>query len=185
MASSRQASIRYAKSIFELAQERGELESVKQDMAMVDEVFSASKELRLILSNPIVRHAKKLAILRALFKKDLSELTLRFFEIITNKHRESLTDGIAKEFLTLYNTMKGIAKASVVTAAPLNEQNKTQIIDMVKKQLNANEVILEEKIEEDILGGYRVTFQNLMIDESISGRLQQLKKNINQNSTAA
>ena len=51
---------RYAKSLMELAQERGQLEQVKEDMDSVCENSFGNRDLFLALRNPIIKHDKKL-----------------------------------------------------------------------------------------------------------------------------
>ena len=59
---------RYAKSLIELAEEKKVVEDVYQDMLLFNSIASANRGLMLALKSPVVRHEKKLAILKAIFK---------------------------------------------------------------------------------------------------------------------
>ena len=84
------AAVRYAKSIIQLSIEQGELDSVKADMDLIRSTCAGSKELVLLLESPVVRPDKKLSVLNAVFGSQLSNITSKFIQILTDKGRESL-----------------------------------------------------------------------------------------------
>ena len=61
--SSHRASVRYAKSVLELAQEQNSLEKVKEDMLLITKTINENRELDVVLKNPIVPADKKKGIL--------------------------------------------------------------------------------------------------------------------------
>lgn len=69
-----QVAARYAKSLLDLAQEQGTLATIKQDMDLLAGTVASSRDLRLLLRNPIVKHDKKLSILNALCQSMFGEL---------------------------------------------------------------------------------------------------------------
>ena len=83
-----QVAARYAKSLLDLAQEQGTLAALKEDMDLLANTMAGSRDLRLLLRNPIVKHDKKLSILTALFQGKVSEMLMRFFQILTSKNRD-------------------------------------------------------------------------------------------------
>ncbi len=107
----------------------------------------------LALKSPVVRHEKKLAILKALFQENVHPVSYTIFNIITQKHRESILDSIADEFVTLYNSYKGIQKAVVTTSAPLDDSLRATFNKIVA-DATGKKVELEEKVNENLIGGY-------------------------------
>src|SRR5688572_6865248 len=97
------ATSRYVKSLLNLAVEKGVLDQVHDDMIAFDKVLSENRALLTTLRSPIIKHYKKKNILNALFQGRFNELTLSFFNIITEKNREILLPLIAKEFHHAYN----------------------------------------------------------------------------------
>ena len=59
---------RYAKPLLQLADERGKLDAVKQDLEMFVSLCEESRDLSNMLKSPIIPHLKKLSILEAVFK---------------------------------------------------------------------------------------------------------------------
>ncbi len=173
---------RYAKSLIELAQERGILEEIYQDMLFFSKTVASSRELGLLLRNPIVKHDKKLAILQALFKGKVNDLTLSFFTIITQKNREAVLSSVATEFLAQYNLLKKVQKAQITTAVPLTPALREEFKQMVLKRTGMNTVILEEIVDPGIIGGFILRIGDIQIDDSIRTNLLRLKNQLKDNS---
>ena len=106
------AAARYAKSFLQLSFEKDVLEESVKDMQVVNEVCLASKDLILLLQSPIVKTHKKLSILEAIFKSNISEFTYSFIKLITEKKREGVIADIAAAFSDLYLEHKNILKAA-------------------------------------------------------------------------
>ena len=89
---------RYAKSLIELAAEKGVLEQVHEDMKLFTSVISQNREFQMLLRNPIVKSDKKLTVLNSVFTGKVQEMTLAFFNIVTRKNIESALEFVATEF---------------------------------------------------------------------------------------
>ena len=172
---------RYAKSLIDLAQERGELEQVKQDMDLFSKTLSENRDLRLLLRNPIVKHDKKLAILRAIFGGKVTDLTEKFFTLVTQHNRETALVFIGDEFLKQYNLQRGIQVAQVTTATVLDPALREQLRQLVREQANMPEVTLQEKVDPSLIGGFVLRIGDRLIDDSVSYRLRKLRTEFSKN----
>lgn len=180
MIDSRAAS-RYVKSLLSLAIEQNAVEQVHNDMLMFSKVIDTNREFRLMLLNPIVRHDQKRAILGNMFKGKVHPLTMAIFDILTVKNREPILAGIAKEFHNAYNVYKGIEKATITTAVPLDAKLRSEFTAMVKNYSDKKEVELIEKIDKDMIGGFVLKVGDRQVDASISNKLKALKVQFSQN----
>ncbi len=176
------AASRYVKSLLSLAVERNVLDEVHLDMLSFDKVVSENRALVTTLRSPIIKHYKKKNILEALFGGRFNELTIAFFRIITEKNREGLLPLIAKEFHNAYNAYKGIGKAKVTTAVPLDEELRSQILEVAKKIVGKPQVELEETVDPSIIGGFILNAGSSQIDSSIKHKLKVLQLTFNNNS---
>ena len=149
MAQSR-VTIRYAKALFQLAAEQDILEQSYQDMMLLNAVCAQSKEFSLLLKSPIVKTDKKLKILEEIFVSKINKVTMSFINIITTKRRESLLALVASSFITLYKKHNKIGTATVISATPLDEALRAEMISFIKKNGDKN-VELTEKIDESII----------------------------------
>lgn len=167
---------RYAKSLIDLAVENNALESAYNDMVLFEKVVDETPELEAILKNPIVPLDKKTGILNGIFTDKVSKLTISFFNVVVSKGRSAILFATAKQFIQQYNLIKGIVTADVTTAAALSPEAKEQIITIVKKELGANQVIVNEKINEKLIGGFILKVGDKQFDASIASDLSKLKK---------
>ena len=165
---------RYAKSLIDLAQERNVLEVVFKDMKLFKDTTDKNRGLMLALKSPVVRHEKKLNILKALFEDRVDPVSYSIFTIITKKNRESILDAIADEFIKQYNDSQGILKATVITTTPLTEELRIQFNNIVAAA-TGKKIELEEKINPDLIGGYILRVNDRQIDASLRSRLNELK----------
>jgi F-type H+-transporting ATPase subunit delta len=170
---------RYAKSIIDLSQEQKALEDVKNDMEFFLKTLKANAQLVAVLSNPIISHQKKLAILTALFENKMNKVTLAFFKLMINKGRGNVLYTTAHEFVNQYDVLKHITQATVVSATSLSEANKAKILAEVKTAVGG-EVVLEAKVDPELIGGFVLTVGDRQVDTSIASNLKKLKKNFAQ-----
>jgi F-type H+-transporting ATPase subunit delta len=171
---------RYAKSLLELAMEKGDLEQVKDDMNLIADTCKNSKDFRAFINNPIIKSDKKVAILEEIFGKKINAVSAQFIKLITKKKRESYLESIAKQFLKQYNQHKQILTAVVTTAAGLDETLKQKVLQMVIDSTKW-EVELVEKIEPSIIGGFILEYSDKRIDTSISQKLNRLRREFKEN----
>lgn len=165
---------RYAKSLLDFAIEKNVVDAVYTDMQGFKETCDGSKELVLALKSPIIKHYTKLAILEKLFKAIFNPVTYSIFVIITQKNRERILPAIAKQFIDLYTDYKGIQKAEITSASPLNDEQKKTVTKVVK-DYTGKEVQLTEHIDESLIGGFVLRVGDQQIDDSIRRKLNDLK----------
>jgi F-type H+-transporting ATPase subunit delta len=174
MVDSRAAS-RYVKSLLSLAVEKNALEAVHGDMLMFSKVVDENRQFELLLKNPIIKHEKKRDILEKVFAGRVHPLTMSIFDILTRKNREPLLPAIAKEFHSAYNIYKGIGKATITSAIPLDAELRTEFENIVKKLSAKDKVELIEKVDKDIIGGFVLNVGDRQVDASIKNKLKALK----------
>ncbi|MGM9479231.1 ATP synthase F1 subunit delta [Pedobacter sp. GSP4] len=167
---------RYAKSLIDLAVENNGLAESYNDMVLFEKVVDETPELEAILKNPIVPLDKKTGILNGIFADKVGKLTLAFFKIVVNKGRSAILFATAKQFVQQYNQIKGIVTADVTTATALSAAAKEQIVAIVKRELGANEVIVNEKVNDKLIGGFILKVGDKQFDASIASGLSKLKK---------
>ncbi|MFD1768385.1 F0F1 ATP synthase subunit delta [Sphingobacterium suaedae] len=166
---------RYAKSLLELAREQGNVDVVKTDIDQLIAVLKSNSDLLRVLKNPIISVDKKQNILTSLFEGKINPLILSFFGILVRKGRANILLEIAQEFVREYNEVKGIVKASVVSATALSEQNLQALASKIAQEINA-QVVLTNTVDTSLIGGFVVRVGDRQIDASIAGKLNKLEK---------
>lgn len=174
------AARRYAKSLIGLSQEKNILEKVYSDMVLINGTIAANHDLHLLLNSPVVNTDKKQLILSELFGKKVSELTNVFLQLISSKKRESLVLQITSSFINQYKELKNIVVAEVTSAVTLDKKQLDSIINLLSNDKN-NSYEVVEKIDPEIIGGFKLRVGDQQIDASISKELRELKKAFNDN----
>lgn len=173
---------RYAQALFGLALDNKSVEQVASDMSLVQSVLTQNRDLRKVLHNPVLDASVKLRLVRAIFgqKKLISELSLRFIQLIVRKKRESNLLGICQAFEDLYFEFKNLVRAEVITATLLDEANKKELTDKINS-ITHKEVRLKETVDENLVGGFVLRVDDYQLDASISRKLRNLKKTFAEN----
>ena len=166
---------RYAKALLDLAVEKGELEKVYEDMKLLREICKKSKDFVSILHSPIIPQDKKEKVLGALFKGRVSPLTGTFTRLLVAKGREISFPEIITAFINQYKQHKGIHTLSLTTAVPVGDDIKNEIINKVKARIKVDEIEFIEKINPDVIGGFRLELIDYLLDATIQRVLQKAK----------
>lgn len=168
---------RYAKSLLDLAVEKGQLDAVYADMLQVSEVAANSKDFINFLNSPVIKTDKKIAVLKSIFEGKVNTLTLGFFNVVASKRRESVIPEMASSFVEQYRAHKNILTAVVTSAAGLDAATRQKALDLVKAQMNG-EIELVEKTDPNLIGGFVLRIGDKQIDRSVSRQLTNLKKEL-------
>lgn len=172
---------RYAKSLIDLATEQGALETVYADMKFLQSLCAASNEFVNILRSPVIKGDKKQQIIAAVTTNKIGKLTTAFNTLLINKGRESDLPEIVNAFIDQYNAIKGIHKVTLTTAVELSETMKKSITDKVSAAANLSQVELHTKVNDALIGGFILEFNNNLVDASILRDLNDIKKTFSQN----
>ena len=167
---------RYAKFLLQLAVDQQALANVSADMQLIEQAHSAHPSLRHILHSSTIQRPKKNAILQALFQGKVHTITLQFLALIIQKRREQLLSAIAQAFLVQYDQRQGIQKACVTTPVPLSNTLAQQIQQLVQKVIPCQRVVLEQRLDETLIGGFVLQTADHRLDQSLRKQLQTLKK---------
>ncbi|NIG51959.1 ATP synthase F1 subunit delta [Chitinophaga sp. Cy-1792] len=170
---------RYAKSLIDLVQEKGQLEEVHNDMLFLQQVIKSNRELVLLLKSPIVKADAKQKILDAILTGRVSGTTQQFIKLLVTKGRESNLAEIATEFGHQYNVIKNIATVKVTTAVPLEQAT----LDLIKQKVatGSQTINLEAKVNPELIGGFVLEAADQLYDASVLNELKTLKQQFTKN----
>ena len=169
-------SVRYAKALFQAAEEANVLDKVMQDVEMIMKVY-AFPDFREVLDSPVVKTSDKKKVTQQLFSGKISSLSMSFFDLILSNKRESHLANIARNFKTLYKQNQGIISAEVVTAEVIEKYHIEQFRNLLKK-IYKSEIELQEKIKPGILGGFILRVEDNQFDASVASGLNRIKKQL-------
>jgi F-type H+-transporting ATPase subunit delta len=172
---------RYAKSLIDLAIEKGELEKVYADMQWLNAVCKSNKDFVNLLRSPIIKGETKKKILEAVTTGNISEMTAAFNRLLITKNRESNLPEISNAFINAYKEKKNIHTIKLTTASPVNDLIKNAIIDQIKKTTGYKNIEVEEKVDAAIIGGFVLQVGDQLVDASIAYDLRTIAKQFENN----
>ncbi len=168
--------IRYAKSLLDLAQEKGLLEEAFNDMKLLDKICKASPEFANVLKSPIIKEDKKNKIIESVTEGRISLLTSSFIKLLGSKGRESNLVEIIAAFIQQYNVVKGIHKVKLTTAVEVSEELKNDFISKIKASEGIKNIELETSVNENLVGGFVLEMEGKKADASIRRDLMDVHK---------
>lgn len=169
------AAIRYAKAILSFALEQQKEVEVNNDMLLVANTISESKELQLLLNSPVLKTELKKSALKEIFASKTSALTVGLINLLIENKRLPILGEVAKKYSVIYDSLKGIEVAKVTTAIPLTEELNQQILNKVI-EITGKKATIESIINPDIIGGFILRIGDIQYDASVANKLQVLKR---------
>lgn len=172
---------RYAKSLLDLAKERGELDIVLKDIQDFFEV-TKNRDFYLMAKSPIINSDKKAKIFDKLFKGKYSEMTLSFFHIIIRKGREMYLPEIARQFLAQYKILNHISTVRLTSAVEIKKDQLEQIkARLLESDITDENIELITNVNSDLIGGFVIEIGDKLYDASVTHILNQLRKEFSDN----
>jgi len=170
-------SVRYARSLFLLAKEKGILDEIRIDLELLGESIQTIEDFQYLINSPVLKQSDKGRIFHQIFNGRLNIYTLNFFDLLLKNKREIFLKDISRNFLDLCRKEKGIKNALFVSAHALTSSQREEVQILIQKSFNSA-VELTEKVDEKLIGGYILRVDDQQIDSSISTRLAIIKQEL-------
>lgn len=172
------AAVRYARSFMQLARENSSLEELKDDVKEILKAITENNDLDVFLKSPLIKIDKKKAILKQIFEGKINDLSLKFIMQIADQKREGQLEIICREFIRQYNVAHNIAKVRLTTATPLSDLQRKEVINFINEHYNFSSVELDEKVDDELIGGLILRIEDKQIDGSIKRKLQDIRQEL-------
>ena len=167
------AAIRYAKAIYEIADEENFIKEIFNDMIRINKLNRDSSDFKNLLSNSIIDNLdKKKAILSLLDKNN--SITEKLLDLLIHNKRVAIISDIASCFIQLYNKNNNIKEAIVVTASPIDKDLEKKVLSQIKIPA-AKSINLINLVDSSIIGGFIIRYDGKEYNASIKQNLKNLK----------
>jgi len=170
-------STRYANAFMEFAEGKNLIEQASDDMIMLEDILSESKDLNVVLKSPVINKDKKESIIKEIFAKKVEALTLDFLLFVNTKNRGDLLLDIAKRYNEIRNIKMNRVEAEVVSSVDFSDEQKNKMQQQLV-ELSSKEVIPSFKRDETLIGGFTVKIKDTVIDASVKQQLRKLRKSL-------
>ena len=167
------AARRYAAALMAAAEQVKTAEAIGQDLQMVAATLRDSRELRLLVTSPVIRGPKKAGVFKALFASRVNPHTMTFINLLIAKQREGILVETIEEYMKLRDIQMGIVNVSVVSAVDLTGKQENALRGQMER-LTGKKVRLHLSLDPGIKGGFIVRVGDTVLDASIKRQLEIL-----------
>jgi len=169
----------YGQALFDAAKDRGKINEIGEEYKAVSEVFKDNPGLRKLFSVPTITVEDKNAIAGKIFGGRISPELLRFIYILIDRRRIGAWDRIGREYEKLVWESEGFAKGVLYSVVPAGKK-RIKAFEEKTAVATGKRVMLENRIDETIVGGVKIYVDGKLIDASVKGRLEKIKQRIRQ-----
>jgi len=166
---------RYAQAAFKLALEKGELDSWQASLRKIAEI-TADERLVALLESPKLSFEMKKAIL-AEFLGRMNPLALNLAYLLVHKGKLDIAGDISRQYDRLVDTHYGIEHVQVITALPLDDEDRKRISSRFE-EIVGRRVVIDAQVDPSIVGGIKAKIGDTLIDGSVKGKLGALRKSL-------
>ena len=169
---------RYARAIFELGNESGQLVQLSDQIKKFADVYAGSRELRDVFENPVINEHQKEGLLKDLSARlSLSDTARNAVRLMARRRRLHALPEVARFLQKMSDEKAGILRATVTSAKPLSETYYRQLVSELEKATNCR-IVLHKEQDPTLLAGVITRIGDNTIDGSVRGQLRALHRQL-------
>ncbi len=173
---STETSDRYARAMLELAQENNEVNNIEKNILQLLEIYNSSLEFENFIKNPTQSIENQLIVVNKISEiMNFPKVLKNFLSVLVIKRRIFFLKKIILSFNDLVAIKKGKLKAQLISSKNLTPENLKKISDELSKVIGSN-INFDLKIDESLIGGFKMQIGSLMIDTSLKNKLKKYEQ---------
>ncbi len=169
------AAKRYARAVFEVATETGQLDEWGSRLAKVRDLLS-NPEVSAVLTNPTIPLNLRMELISAA-PHELDPEATNLAKLLIESNRVEEVGAVADAFDELADEAAGRVRATVTTAVELSDSERDEVTRQLSERLG-KEVSMKVNVDKRILGGLKLQYGDRLIDASVATKLQQLRRRL-------
>jgi F-type H+-transporting ATPase subunit delta len=166
------AARRYAEAAFQVASSDRTLNRWQADLATLTDAL-AIPELRALVEHPAIPYRDKERVLRRVVTEVAVE-PMNLVLLMIRRGRPAAVPAMRSHFEELVRRHRGIARAEVRTALPLDDQDRAEL-ERTLESLAGRHVEFTETVDPGLIGGISVRIGDQLYDASVRSRLERLR----------
>jgi F-type H+-transporting ATPase subunit delta len=166
----------YARSIFEVAKERGTLDVVREQLGQFADALDQNRELATFFFSPYFSTKEKEEALDGLLE-DADPALVNLLKVLIENHRMPAIFRIRRELDRLWEEENKLLPVHITSAVPLDEGTVERVGREIGDQ-TGRKVELTTDVDPEVLGGLVLRVGNQVLDASIRNRLDQLRRQV-------
>ena len=168
------AAKRYARAVFELAEQEGNVDLWSRRLAGIRALF-ANPAVAAVLKNPTIPSERRESLVVS--SKVLDDESTNLARLLIESGRVDDVAEVADEFQRMADDAAGRVRATVTTAIELGSADRDRVTRELSKRLD-KDVRLSMVVDPRILGGLKLQYGDRVVDASVATKLEQLRRRL-------
>lgn len=167
---------RYASALFEVAKRKGIEDEINEHLGLVKGLFD-EPAFRKLMASPRIRIEKKMESLGRGLEGVVDPLVLSLMGLLLDRKRVEHLPEISDVFTKMLEDARGIARAKVRTAVPLDEVIEKKLTEVLQ-QVTGKKIFMEKSVDKSLIGGVAVRVGDRLLDSTIRTRLGEMREEL-------
>ena len=163
----------YANALLDLVFEKGVHSEVLSELREVGRLLAEEPRFAPFLNTPQVGQQAKKDVIQRVFGGRVSDPTLNFLKIVIDKRRQANLPDMIEAFRAGYHVRMGELVVKVASSVPLAGGQQEELAAILKRKFD-KEIILEERVDPELIGGLVLRVGDSRIDGSLRTRLEAI-----------
>jgi F-type H+-transporting ATPase subunit delta len=168
----------YGRSLFQVAQEQGKLDELREQLGQFADALDQHRELAVFFFSPYFSSQEKRDALDTLLD-GADAIFINFLALLIENHRMPVIFRIRQEYERLWEEENKMLPVQITSAIALDDAT-TESLGKTIGERAGRKVALASRVDPDILGGIIIRVGNSILDASIRNRLEQLRRHVAQ-----
>lgn len=166
---------RYAQAIWQIARERGTVDTWGRDLRALADLASRD-QVATLLDSPSIPVQERVALVREALPT-LDPLAYNLVALLVERRAFRILPWVAQEFQRLSDEAEGIVRVEVTTGAPLADSDQHDMAERLGRVLGKR-VVLSVRTDPSLLGGVVLRIGDRVVDGSVRGLLSSMRKTL-------
>ncbi len=167
----------YARSLLELADERGITERIGSQVGDLQAILAENPTFVQFLADPAIAADERSTLLKNVFGGQVDPLLMSFLGVMNDKNRLSLLPDVCGAFDELLADERGIVEVDVTVPRKMGKAELESVRAKVADALG-KEVVIHQYVDETLLGGLVIKVGDTLIDGSVRKQLDEMRQTL-------
>ena len=166
----------YALALLSLAKEENKIKQYKTHAEQIIESVEANEKYLDIMTTKSIDSSTKLELIKEAYKS-INKNLMNLMFILVERHKFKLLVPVLKKLIKFINNEEKINEGVVYTNEPISPAMVKKLETKASKDLGIK-VKLVNKLDADIVSGFRIVVDDQLIEDTIESRLEDLKQTL-------
>lgn len=165
---------RYARALFAAAKRAQLVDAVLADIETLAPLLGLYSKLQIFFDSPQISTEAKRSLLNKAIVPFVAPVTARLFHLLLDKGRTEYAVAILQRVKKLVREDRGVFEASVTSAVALGDGERARLRATLEEYMRAR-LEIQFFVDPRVVGGVRFQCGDLLVDDTIRGKLDRLK----------